>query len=220
VLLFSYTIRPGHSVQPSIATLTPLDSSDATRQGFHRTSDTSSIWAAHKGHQAHIHVTCGFRLCHPWHTGGNVAPATHHQPHHPCSGQPLRILADQRRLEVEPEISFPTSNTTPGQRHFLATGHPWPRFVASRHGLTTIRHIPVPEIRALCPPAVSGLATTLGPVPPWPDQGFNAQVGCGPFLRPVYPAGTSLRQTTPAQPSVAGQSIDITNTTLRLTGRT
>jgi len=29
-----------------------------------------------------------------------------------------------------------------------------------------------------------------------------------------------LSQTPPAQPSVAGQSIDITNTTLRLTGRT
>ena len=219
MLLFSYTIRPDHSVQPSIATLTPLDSSDATRQGFHRTSDTSSLWTAQKGHQAHIHVTCGFRLCHPWHSGGNVAPATHHQPHHPCSGQPLRILADHRRLEVEPEISFPTSNTTAGQRHFLATGHPWPRIASSRHGLTTIRHIPVPEIRALCPPAVSGRATTLRPDPPWPDQGSNAQVRCGPFLRPVYPAGTSLRQTPPAQPSVAGQSIDITNTTLRLTGR-
>lgn len=118
------------------------------------------------------------------------------------------VWRSSRRLVSRPQAP------PPGQRHFLAIGHPWPRFAASRHGLTTIRHIPVPEIRALCPPAVSGLATTLRPDPPWPDQGINAQVRCGPFLRPVHPAGTSLRQTPPAQPSVAGQSIDLTNTPL------
>ena len=103
----------------------------------------------------------------------------------------------------------------PGQRHFLATSHPWPCFAAPRHGLTTIRHIPVPEIRASWSPVVSGPETTLTAEPPWTDQGLPQKLGGGPILRPVYPAGTSLRQTTPARPSVAGQSIDLTNTPLR-----
>lgn len=111
-------------------------------------------------HQAHIHVTCSFRLCHPWQYRGCATAATRLQPLHPCSGQPLRILAEQRRLLVGPEIGFPTSNTTPGQRYFPATDHPWQRFAAPRHGLTAIRHIPVPEIRAAWISAVSDSAPT------------------------------------------------------------
>ena len=60
----------------------------------------------------------------------------------------------RRRSDSRPRT--PPPNTTPGQRHFLASGHPWQTFAAPPHGLTTIRHDPVPEIRAHWRQAVSG----------------------------------------------------------------
>ena len=186
--------------------LTPLFSSDVTRQGSHRSSDTISLWAAHQGHQTHIHVACGFHLCHPWHSGDNAAAATRHQPHHPCSGQPLRILAGHRRLPVAPEIGYPLSNTTRGQRHIHATSHPWQPFAVPPHGLTTIRHIPVQEIRASWSPAVSGPATTLTPGLSMAGPGPPCTIGvrANPSARQ---AGWHILAPDPACPAVRGRAI-------------